>query len=145
MESAQPKQAAAPAIRLESRHVVALVALACMGVAAVASFTSIPLLPCLFRMLTHIPCPGCGMTRSIAALVRGDVALSFRYHPLGPPLLLAALACLAMPFLPADRVRELSSRAPRQQTIAWTAFVLLVGVWLVRIAFFVSGNRYFLW
>ena len=30
-------------------------------------------------------CPGCGLGRSIAALWRGDVALSWSLHPLGLP------------------------------------------------------------
>ena len=30
-------------------------------------------------------CPGCGLGRSIAALWRGDVALSWALHPLGIP------------------------------------------------------------
>ncbi len=30
-------------------------------------------------------CPGCGLGRSIAALWRGDVALSWSLHPLGIP------------------------------------------------------------
>lgn len=38
---------------------------------------------CLFQRVTGRPCPGCGMTRSVLALGRCDVADSLRMHPLG--------------------------------------------------------------
>ena len=37
---------------------------------------------CPFRFLTGIPCPGCGMTRAVWALIRLDFSAAFRYHPL---------------------------------------------------------------
>jgi hypothetical protein len=39
---------------------------------------------CLLRNWTGVPCPGCGVTRSIAALIRGDYAEAFSLHPLAP-------------------------------------------------------------
>ncbi|MCJ7581935.1 MAG: DUF2752 domain-containing protein, partial [Candidatus Aminicenantes bacterium] len=38
---------------------------------------------CIFQNLTGLPCPGCGMTRSITSAVRGDIAGSLRHHRLG--------------------------------------------------------------
>ncbi len=38
--------------------------------------------PCLFHLLTGLYCPGCGGTRAILALLRGDIIGSFKYHPL---------------------------------------------------------------
>lgn len=48
---------------------------------------------CIFRLLTGIPCPGCGMTRALAAVLRGDAASAFSFHPLWwtLPLLLLLL------------------------------------------------------
>lgn len=37
---------------------------------------------CMMRILVGIPCPGCGMTRALIALMHGDVAQSLQYHPL---------------------------------------------------------------
>ncbi len=52
-------------------------------------------LPCLFRQLTHIDCPGCGMQRSFLLLLGGDVAGSIRMYPaLIPVLLLFGLLIL---------------------------------------------------
>lgn len=39
--------------------------------------------PCLFYGLFHVPCPGCGITRSLICLVKGDVTGSLNYNPIG--------------------------------------------------------------
>lgn len=38
--------------------------------------------PCLFQLLTGLYCPGCGGTRALRLLFKGEFALSFQYHPL---------------------------------------------------------------
>ncbi len=38
--------------------------------------------PCLFHSLTGLYCPGCGGTRAIRSMLRGDLRMSFQYHPL---------------------------------------------------------------
>ena len=38
---------------------------------------------CMLRRVFGIPCPTCGMTRSLANLARGNLSLSLHYHPLG--------------------------------------------------------------
>lgn len=35
---------------------------------------------CAARYFLGIPCPGCGMTRALLALLRGDVIASLKYH-----------------------------------------------------------------
>ncbi len=52
--------------------------------------TQLLLLPCIFNMLTGLPCPMCGMTTSMAHMARGEVAAAFGSHLLGPPLYVAA-------------------------------------------------------
>lgn len=37
---------------------------------------------CMFHELFHLYCPGCGGTRAIDALLRGDFLHSFLYHPM---------------------------------------------------------------
>jgi len=37
---------------------------------------------CVFRAITHVPCPTCGGTRATIALASGDLTLAFRYNPL---------------------------------------------------------------
>ena len=37
-------------------------------------------LPCVYRFLLGVRCPGCGMTRALAAALRLDFAAAFGYH-----------------------------------------------------------------
>lgn len=46
---------------------------------------------CPIRHFTGIPCPSCGMTRSLMAAMRGDWIASVDYHFFGPFLLLVLL------------------------------------------------------
>ncbi|NJK62531.1 MAG: DUF2752 domain-containing protein [Synechococcaceae cyanobacterium SM2_3_1] len=66
---------------------------------SIAVFTShgghFPLPPCLFLSLSGIPCPTCGMTRSVVASVQGHWGEAVRYHAFGP-LLLGALGLLML-------------------------------------------------
>lgn len=42
----------------------------------------LPDIPCVFLQVTGIYCPGCGGTRAVDALLRGQLIQSFLYHPL---------------------------------------------------------------
>jgi hypothetical protein len=50
---------------------------------------------CMFRSVTGIPCPGCGLLRSMVSAMHGDVAKSLEYHRLG----LITLVYVALQFL----------------------------------------------
>jgi len=47
--------------------------------------------PCIIYSHFHILCPGCGNTRSVAALLRGDILGSLRYNVTIPLLCLLAV------------------------------------------------------
>lgn len=72
---------------------------ACVVLALVDPSRGQVLPPCPFRALTGYVCPGCGTTRAVHALLRGEVAGAFAYNPLAVlvvPALLYALvsACV---------------------------------------------------
>jgi len=77
-----------------SRQSGALAALAACVLAAslVLALTDAHGPPCLSRVLFRLPCPACGLTRSLVALWHADLAESLRYHPLGAPLFGACVA-----------------------------------------------------
>ena len=54
------------------------------GIAAMGLLVAFGFVKCTFAELFHIPCPGCGMTRSVLALLHFDFRGVFRYNPFGP-------------------------------------------------------------
>ncbi len=44
----------------------------------------LPRSPCIFRNVTGLPCPGCGMTRGFTAMSRGQFEAAVRANPLSP-------------------------------------------------------------
>ena len=46
----------------------------------------IPLLPCPVKHFFHLECPGCGLQRSILALLEGDLGKSLSFYPATIPI-----------------------------------------------------------
>lgn len=59
----------------------AAIASAGLAVAALA-IVFLPIPWCPWAAFARVPCPGCGLTRATLAAVRGELAESFRLHPL---------------------------------------------------------------
>jgi hypothetical protein len=53
----------------------------------------LPVSLCVFHNLTGLPCPGCGLTRSLASISHLCPGEALRYHPFGP-LIYALLVAL---------------------------------------------------
>ncbi len=79
-----------------------------IGVLAVHA-TGSALLQCPVPAATGCRCPGCGMTRSVVALARGDVEASFALHPFGGIFAFGWLLLVASELL--GRRREVLARA----------------------------------
>src|ERR1051325_9907367 len=56
-------------------------------------------LPCAFSRVTHHPCPGCGSTRAVLALLPADLHMVLRNNPLGPVMALLLGVLLAQTWL----------------------------------------------
>lgn len=39
-------------------------------------------IPCIFNEITGLYCPGCGITRMVLSLLKGDIYQAFRYNPI---------------------------------------------------------------
>lgn len=101
---------------------------------------------CPFRLLTGLPCPGCGLTRSLVCLLHGDLATSVAFHPLGP---LVALALIG--FILAEacaRARPALRDGPWQWSLAlrlrsaapWATLAAFLLVWIVRLPLYLQGR-----
>lgn len=55
----------------------------------------IHLIPCPFKAITGIDCPGCGFQRSVIALIQGDINTSLTLYPAALPILVAFALGLA--------------------------------------------------
>ncbi|MFN0106692.1 MAG: DUF2752 domain-containing protein [Bryobacteraceae bacterium] len=56
----------------------------------------VPWIVCPFRLLTGLPCPLCGMTRGLAALLRGRWLDAISFHVLSPLVLAALLSWIVI-------------------------------------------------
>lgn len=55
---------------------------------SIIRFAETHLLACPSRKYLHLQCPGCGLQRSLIALLRGDISDSFIVYPATIPILL---------------------------------------------------------
>lgn len=69
------------------------------------------LLPCPFKYLTGVDCPGCGFQRSVLALFGGDLHKSFALYPPIIPLLITAIWWLADSYLKLDNGKEIVKKS----------------------------------
>jgi hypothetical protein len=131
-------------LRPASSVPLALLVGACIPVAWVTGGTSF----CPFKIFTGLPCPGCGLTRSVVTLLHGDPTASVYFHPLGVPLvlMLAVLAFVDGWFWwrssrPGQRSRPASWLPERVMLTPapWVAVGALSVVWLIRLPLYVLG------
>ena len=106
---------------------------------------------CPFRLWSGLPCPGCGLTRSVVALAHGDLAASLYFHPLGVAIVAGLLVVAAAELvLAARRLRAgqasgspstavLLDRAARGP-LPWVGIAALAVVWVVRVPLFLNGT-----
>ena len=86
---------------------------------------------CWFHRSVGLPCPGCGITRSVIALSHGHWLEAIRYNPFGP--LVWALAWLSAalelggPHLRTGVERWIAAR----ERVAWRTYVVIISLFLV--------------
>ena len=96
---------------------------------------------CQFRRLTGLPCPTCGVTRSLAMLAKGEWQRAIAYHPLGP--LVAVALCGGWLYLLWCAVTRVTPAMPRGRVpvIVLLTFLLVnIMIWLVRYIYPLLGG-----
>ncbi len=88
---------------------------------------------CPFKNITGLPCPGCGLTRSVVYSAHGQWQQAITYHPFGPLFLLGVGLTLISAVI--SLRRPLNVRITRAASIALTitATAILV-LWMVRLS-----------
>ena len=94
---------------------------------------------CWFYNVTGLPCPGCGLTRSLACISHLEPGAALRYHPFGVALY-ALLVVLSVASFAGERRRaalrawlERSALASRSHAIYHGFLIVFVGFGLVRL------------
>jgi hypothetical protein len=91
---------------------------------------------CALKVLTGIPCPTCGLTRSLCHALRGDWSASLGYHPAG--ILLAAALAGWMLWSMAEAVRGQPmaevARGRLRTSMLSVGIVSSIAAWVVRFA-----------
>jgi hypothetical protein len=125
---------------LDATLLICLVAT--LGVALVADFSADNGLEvmgdtignvCVFRECFGIPCPFCGMSRSIVAFTHGHIVKSFLFHPLGPAIAISFAAFAVV----AARSLLCRGRSAVESSVFNRIFMLLAVVslvlWAIRV------------
>ena len=91
-----------------------------------------PVTLCLFKRLTHLPCPTCGTSRAVLALLHGHVVQAWLCNPLTVTAGLAAAVVLAVRAATGARPRLALSTAARR--CLWAALAVAAAAnwaWLI--------------
>lgn len=94
------------------------------------SLKSLP--PCLFHLLTGFYCPGCGGTRAVISLLRGEFLTSFICHPL-----VLYTAVVGGWFLISQTIARVSGRRLNigmkyRDGYVWAALVIVIANFIVK-------------
>jgi hypothetical protein len=95
---------------------------------------------CLFRYVTGLPCPGCGLTRSFSCILHGEFERGYDLHPFGYLLLPLFILAASTVFIPASFRSRLEAavriRQKRLRHIYLTLIYGFIAFGAVRIAMY---------
>ncbi len=97
---------------------------------------------CPFKMLTGLPCPGCGITKSLVAIYQGEFLKSLQFHIFG--ILVMALCWIGIGTLTTEIItkKEYFNHILYSKKIAYTLAVILIIYHIVRLSFFIYQNSF---
>ncbi len=91
------------------------------------------ILLCPTKWIFHLPCPACGLTRSMSSLLHLEVGKSLAFHPLGGLVLFFLLGC-ALTNRPDFLSRLVANHPLLSKIISWPVIIaLFLIVWIVRV------------
>lgn len=88
---------------------------------------------CLFRLVSGVPCAGCGMTRAFVAIANGQVGAAIDYNPLSPVAWLWMAIWWLIAVVTLARGRPVP---PHPNWLLKIGFFTLAGWWAVRALMF---------
>lgn len=105
----------------------------CTAVAVGALVLLLTDIGCVFKLVTGLSCPGCGMTRAWLAALRLDLPAALAYHPLFwvVPVAIVVACVEELPVSETSRRPRWVARAQRVVPVVLVALLLVV--WVVRL------------
>ena len=90
---------------------------------------------CALKILAGLPCPTCGLTRSLCHALRGEWAASLGYHPAGVLLAAALIGWMVWSAAEAGRGQLVGDGVRRHVSTAMlkSGIVISLVVWLARL------------
>ena len=88
---------------------------------------------CPFRMLTGLPCPGCGLTHAFCNISHGHFKLAWQANPFGFLFYALAIVFLAWPWL-RTRFPGAEVALSRARAMVWSPALLMAGMWIYDLA-----------
>jgi len=97
---------------------------------------------CPLKLLTGLPCPGCGITKSIYFFYQGNLDKSLAFHILGPLVVVFSILALATLVLELITHKSYFNRWMYNSRFAWTLAVGLSVYHTIRLASFLLNHSF---
>jgi len=125
----------APDLRRSRATQAAAIAFGLLAARIVDPDRPLPFDVCVLKVLTGIPCPTCGLTRSLCHALRGDWSASLGYHPAGIALAVALIGWAIWAAAEGGRGQLVGDGVRRQVSTAMlkTGIAISLVVWLARL------------
>jgi hypothetical protein len=99
-------------------------------------FTQLSSVPhfCICQKVLNVPCPGCGVTRSMVAIAEGNILSAWKSNPAGLFLVFYLVAQIPLRIM-ALKFRTLQGRVSQMSRLgSMIAVSILLLVWIARLA-----------
>ena len=95
---------------------------------------------CPLKMLTGLPCPGCGITKSLVYFYEGDLQKSLYYHILGPFVVAFCIATIVVLTTEIKTKKEYFNTLLFNKKLAYGLAIFLATYHFIRIIYFIKNN-----
>lgn len=106
-----------------------LIVILIIGLALALNFFKIR--TCPIFILFKIPCPGCGLTRAVSLILKGQIVASLEYNILPIPLFLAITTYILFYSINKELLKRIVKKY--EKVIVTLSIVLTIIVWIINI------------
>ncbi len=97
---------------------------------------------CPFKLLSGLPCPGCGITKSLVYIYKGDLLQSLSYHLFGPATFVFCLMIILLFTIEIISKKEYFKDWFYSKKLAIVLGILLGTYHMIRLIFFLRTHNF---